>query len=135
MALACRAKEGAERGLRVSAPPVSSRCHDPLAEAGPRVCGSLWLRGLYGEVEDASGLDVWVVKKKRPCLRRNSCLIGGHIRAGMVGGRDPAFRTGDRSGPVEACDRDAWLPILLDGDRLVSEGAGFDVFAIVDVSC
>ena len=38
-------------------------------------------------------------------------------------------------GLFEAYDRDAWLPILLDVDGLVSEGAGFNVFAIVAVSC
>ena len=35
-------------------------------------------------------------------------------------------------GLFEAYDRDAWLPILLDGDGLVSEGAGSNVFAIVN---
>lgn len=35
-------------------------------------------------------------------------------------------------GLYEAYDRDSWLAILPDGDGLVTEGAGFNVFAVID---
>ena len=133
MALACCPKEGAERGLRVSARPVSSGCHDPLAEAGPRACGSRWLRGLCGRSRGRLGAG---------CMgRRGTASLPP---PGLLPDRWPHTRRhGGRSRPqlsermtvrglFEAYDRDAWLPILLDGDGLVSEGAGFNVFAIVD---
>lgn len=43
------------------------------------------------------------------------------------------FHWGDLvRGMFEAYDRDAWLPILTDGNGLVTEGPGFNVFAVVD---
>jgi branched-chain amino acid aminotransferase len=42
------------------------------------------------------------------------------------------FHWGDLvRGLFEAYDRDAWLPILTDGQGLVAEGPGFNVFAVV----
>jgi branched-subunit amino acid aminotransferase/4-amino-4-deoxychorismate lyase len=43
------------------------------------------------------------------------------------------FHWGDLvRGLFEAYDRDAWLPVLTDGDGNVTEGPGFNVFALVD---
>jgi branched-subunit amino acid aminotransferase/4-amino-4-deoxychorismate lyase len=43
------------------------------------------------------------------------------------------FHWGDLvRGLFEAYDRGAWLPILTDGDGIVTEGPGFNVFALVD---
>jgi branched-chain amino acid aminotransferase len=43
------------------------------------------------------------------------------------------FHWGDLvRGLFEAYDRDAWLPILTDGQGRVAEGPGFNVFALVD---
>jgi branched-chain amino acid aminotransferase len=43
------------------------------------------------------------------------------------------FQWGDFiRGLFEAYDRDAWLPILTDGDGNVTEGPGFNVFAVVE---
>ncbi len=43
------------------------------------------------------------------------------------------FHWGDLvRGLFEAYDRDAWLPILTDGNGRVTEGPGFNVFALID---
>lgn len=43
------------------------------------------------------------------------------------------FHWGDLvRGLFEAYDRDAWLPILTDGKGYVTEGPGFNVFALID---
>ena len=43
------------------------------------------------------------------------------------------FHWGDLvRGLFEAYDRDAWLPILTDGNGFVTEGPGFNIFALID---
>jgi branched-subunit amino acid aminotransferase/4-amino-4-deoxychorismate lyase len=55
------------------------------------------------------------------------------IPPGAVDPRVKNFHWGDLvRGLFEAYDRDAWLPILTDGNGLVTEGPGFNVFALVD---
>jgi branched-chain amino acid aminotransferase len=78
---------------------------------------------------------VWIVRPEQQELGTN-VIVARDTRRIPTGSLDPTvknFHWGDLvRGLFEAYDRDAWLPILLDGDGLVSEGAGFNVFAIVD---
>ncbi len=77
---------------------------------------------------------VWIV---RPELQE----VGTHVVVAKETRRIPAdsvdptvknFHWGDLvRGLFEAYDRDAWLPILTDGEGLVTEGPGFNVFALV----
>lgn len=77
---------------------------------------------------------VWIV---RPELQEE----GTHVVVSKQTRRIPAdsvdptvknFHWGDLvRGLFEAYDRDAWLPILTDGEGLVTEGPGFNVFALV----
>lgn len=77
---------------------------------------------------------VWIV---RPELQEE----GTHVVVAKETRRIPAdsvdptvknFHWGDLvRGLFEAYDRDAWLPILTDGEGLVTEGPGFNVFALV----
>lgn len=55
------------------------------------------------------------------------------IPRGSIDPRVKNFQWGDFvRGLFEAYDRDAWLPILTDADGFVTEGPGFNVFAVVD---
>ncbi|HXO06394.1 MAG TPA: aminotransferase class IV, partial [Solirubrobacteraceae bacterium] len=78
---------------------------------------------------------VWIVRPEQQELG-TQVIVARDTRRIPTGSVDPTvknFHWGDLvRGLFEAYDRDAWLPILLDGDGLVSEGAGFNVFAIVD---
>lgn len=78
---------------------------------------------------------VWIV-------RRDLQEAGTHVVVARDTRRTPPdamdptvknFQWGDFiRGLFEAYERDAWLPILTDGDGNVTEGPGFNVFALVD---
>lgn len=78
---------------------------------------------------------VWIV---RPELqeRGTDVVVARDVRRIPPGSVDPTvknFHWGDLvRGLFEAYDRGAWLPLLTDGDGLVTEGPGFNVFAVVD---
>jgi branched-subunit amino acid aminotransferase/4-amino-4-deoxychorismate lyase len=73
------------------------------------------------EVQDGGGTDVVVARNTR------------RIPPGSVDPTVKNFHWGDLvRGLYEAYDRDGWLAILPDADGLVTEGAGFNVFAVID---
>ena len=78
---------------------------------------------------------VWIV---RPELqeRGTDVIVARDTRRIPPGAVDPTvknFHWGDLvRGLFEAYDRGAWLPILTDGDGLVTEGPGFNVFLVRD---
>jgi branched-subunit amino acid aminotransferase/4-amino-4-deoxychorismate lyase len=77
---------------------------------------------------------VWIV---RPELQEEGTnVIVAETRRIPPDSVDPTvknFHWGDLvRGLFEAYDRDAWLPILTDGEGHVAEGPGFNVFAAVD---
>jgi branched-subunit amino acid aminotransferase/4-amino-4-deoxychorismate lyase len=78
---------------------------------------------------------VWIV---RPELQEEgtNVIVAERTRRIPADSVDPTvknFQWGDLvRGLFEAYDRDAWLPILTDGEGHVSEGPGFNVFAVVD---
>jgi branched-chain amino acid aminotransferase len=78
---------------------------------------------------------VWIVRPEQQELG-TKVVVARDTRRIPTGSVDPTvknFHWGDLvRGLFEAYDRDAWLAILLDGEGLVCEGAGFNVFAIVD---
>ena len=77
---------------------------------------------------------VWIV---RPEIqeRGTDVIVARDTRRIPADAVDPTvknFHWGDLvRGLFEAYDRDAWLPILTDGAGLVTEGPGFNVFALV----
>ena len=77
---------------------------------------------------------VWIV---RPELQEEgtNVVVAEHTRRIPADSVDPTvknFHWGDLvRGLFEAYDRDAWLPILTDGEGRVTEGPGFNVFAVV----
>lgn len=78
---------------------------------------------------------VWIV---RPELQEKGTevVVARNTRRIPPGSVDPTvknFHWGDLvRGLFEAYDRDSWLAILPDADGLVTEGAGFNVFALVE---
>jgi branched-chain amino acid aminotransferase len=78
---------------------------------------------------------VWIVRPEQQELG-TQVVVARDTRRIPAGSVDPTvknFHWGDLvRGLFEAYDRDAWLAILLDGDGLVCEGPGFNVFAVVD---
>jgi branched-subunit amino acid aminotransferase/4-amino-4-deoxychorismate lyase len=73
------------------------------------------------EVQDQGGTDVVVARNTR------------RIPPGSVDPTVKNFHWGDLvRGLYEAYDRDSWLAILPDADGFVTEGAGFNVFAVID---
>jgi branched-subunit amino acid aminotransferase/4-amino-4-deoxychorismate lyase len=78
---------------------------------------------------------VWIVRPEQQELG-TQVIVARDTRRIPTGSVDPTvknFHWGDLvRGLFEAYDRGAWLPVLLDGDGLVCEGPGFNVFAIVD---
>jgi branched-subunit amino acid aminotransferase/4-amino-4-deoxychorismate lyase len=78
---------------------------------------------------------VWIVE---PELQKAGIkvVIARDARRTPPAAMDPTvknFQWGDFiRGLFEAYDRDAWLPILTDGDGNVTEGPGFNVFALVE---
>jgi branched-chain amino acid aminotransferase len=78
---------------------------------------------------------VWIVRPEQQELG-TQVVVARDTRRIPTGSVDPTvknFHWGDLVRSLfEAYDRDAWLAILLDSEGLVCEGAGFNVFAIVD---
>lgn len=78
---------------------------------------------------------VWIVRPEQQKLGTH-VVVARDTRRIPPGSVDPTvknFHWGDLVRSLfEAYDRDAWLAILLDGEGLVCEGPGFNVFAIVD---
>ncbi len=78
---------------------------------------------------------VWIVRPEQQEVG-TKVIVARDTRRIPTGSVDPTvknFHWGDLvRGLFEAYDRDAWLAILLDGEGLVCEGAGFNVFAVVD---
>jgi branched-chain amino acid aminotransferase len=78
---------------------------------------------------------VWIV---RPELQEEGTkvIVSERTRRIPPDSVDPTvknFHWGDLvRGLFEAYDRDAWLPILTDGEGHVTEGPGFNVFALAD---
>ncbi len=78
---------------------------------------------------------VWIV---RPELQEGGTdvVVAEHTRRIPADSVDPTvknFHWGDLvRGLFEAYDRGAWLPLLTDGEGHVTEGPGFNVFAVVD---
>jgi branched-subunit amino acid aminotransferase/4-amino-4-deoxychorismate lyase len=76
---------------------------------------------------------VWIVRPELQA-RGTDVVVARDVRRIPAGSVDPTvknFHWGDLvRGLFEAYDRDAWLPILSDGDGLVTEGPGFNVFAL-----
>src|SRR5262249_39089756 len=78
---------------------------------------------------------VWIVPQERQEAGTQAVIARDTFRI-PPGAVDPTvknFHWGDLvRGMFEAYDRDAWLAILTDGNGLVTEGPGFNVFAYVD---
>jgi branched-chain amino acid aminotransferase len=76
---------------------------------------------------------VWIVARDDQ-QRGTDVVVARDVRRIPPGAVDPTvknFHWGDLvRGLFEAYDRAAWLPILTDGDGLVTEGPGFNVFAV-----
>jgi branched-chain amino acid aminotransferase len=78
---------------------------------------------------------VWIVGPEQQRLGTHAIVARATFRIppGAVDPRVKNFHWGDLvRGLFEAYDRDAWLPILTDGKGNVTEGPGFNVFALVD---
>jgi branched-chain amino acid aminotransferase len=78
---------------------------------------------------------VWIVRPAQQELGTQAVVARDTFRipAGSVDPKVKNFHWGDLvRGLFEAYDRDAWLPILTDGDGLITEGPGFNVFLLVD---
>jgi branched-chain amino acid aminotransferase len=78
---------------------------------------------------------VWIVGPEQQDVGTKAVVARETIRIPRAS-VDPTvknFHWGDLvRGLFEAYDRDAWLPILTDGNGLVTEGPGFNVFALLD---
>lgn len=78
---------------------------------------------------------VWIVGPELQ-ERGTDVVVARDTRRIPPGAVDPTvknFHWGDLvRGLFEAYDREAWLPILTDGDGLITEGPGFNVFALAD---
>ncbi len=78
---------------------------------------------------------VWIVRPEQQDVGTTAVVARETIRIPRAS-VDPTvknFHWGDLvRGLFEAYDRDAWLPILTDGTGLVTEGPGFNVFALID---
>jgi branched-subunit amino acid aminotransferase/4-amino-4-deoxychorismate lyase len=78
---------------------------------------------------------VWIVRPEQQQVGTQAIVARSTFRIppGAVDPRVKNFHWGDLvRGLFEAYDRDAWLPILTDGNGLVTEGPGFNVFALVE---
>jgi branched-subunit amino acid aminotransferase/4-amino-4-deoxychorismate lyase len=78
---------------------------------------------------------MWIVRPEQQEVG-TQVIVARDTRRIPPGSVDPTvknFHWGDLvRGLFEAYDRDAWLPLLTDGDGLLTEGPGFNVFALVD---
>ena len=92
----------------------------------------LWIPRLYAvpsvrvdsaaKVQEQGGTDVVVARntRRRPTRKRYDPTVKN-------------YHWGDLTrGLYEAYDRDSWPAIFADRDGLVTEGAGFNVFAVID---
>jgi branched-chain amino acid aminotransferase len=78
---------------------------------------------------------VWIVRPEQQELGTQAVIARTTIRIppDSVDPRVKNFHWGDLvRGLFEAYDRGAWLPILTDGNGNVTEGPGFNVFALVE---
>lgn len=79
---------------------------------------------------------VWIVRPEVQDQGGVAVVVARNTRRIPPGSVDPTVKNyhwGDLvRGLYEAYDRDSWLAILPDGDGLVTEGAGFNVFAVID---
>jgi branched-subunit amino acid aminotransferase/4-amino-4-deoxychorismate lyase len=79
---------------------------------------------------------VWIVRPEIQESGGVDIVVARNTRRIPVGSLDPTvknFHWGDLTrGLYEAYDRDSSLAILPDGDGFVTEGAGFNVFAVAD---
>lgn len=78
---------------------------------------------------------VWIVRPDQQELGTQAVVARNTIRTppNSVDARVKNFQWGDLvRGLFEAYDRGAWLPIMTDGLGNVTEGPGFNVFALVD---
>jgi branched-chain amino acid aminotransferase len=78
---------------------------------------------------------VWIVPQERQAAGTQAVVARDthRIPPGAVDPTVKNFHWGDLvRGLFEAYDRDAWLPILTDGNGRVTEGPGFNVFVCVD---
>lgn len=78
---------------------------------------------------------VWIVRPEQQKAGTHAVVVHDTIRIppNSVDPRVKNFHWGDLvRGLFEAYDRGAWLPILTDGNGLVTEGPGFNVFALVN---
>lgn len=78
---------------------------------------------------------IWVVRPEQQAIGTD-VVVARDVRRTPPGAIHPTvknFQWGDFiRGLFEAYDRGAWLPVLTDGDGNVTEGPGFNVFAIKD---
>lgn len=78
---------------------------------------------------------VWIVQPEQQEVGTHAVVARETVRIApeAVDPRVKNFHWGDLvRGLFEAYDRGAWLPILTDGRGLITEGPGFNVFALVD---
>ena len=79
---------------------------------------------------------VWIVRPEIQEAGGTEVVVARDTRRIPPGAVDPTvknFHWGDLvRGLFEAYDRGGWLAILTDGDGMVTEGAGFNVFAVVE---
>jgi branched-chain amino acid aminotransferase len=78
---------------------------------------------------------VWIVRPAQQDIGTQAVVAREttRIQPSSVDPRVKNFHWGDLVRALfEAYDRDAWLAILTDGNGLVTEGPGFNVFALVD---
>jgi len=77
---------------------------------------------------------VWIVRPELQEAGTLNVVVARNTRRIPVGSVDPTvknFHWGDLvRGLYEAYDRGGWLAIMPDGDGFVTEGAGFNVFAV-----
>jgi branched-chain amino acid aminotransferase len=78
---------------------------------------------------------IWIVRPEQQEVG-TSVIVARDVRRTPPGAINPTvknYQWGDFTrGLFEAYDRDAWLPILTDGDGNITEGPGFNVFLVKD---
>lgn len=78
---------------------------------------------------------VWIVRPEVQEQGGTDVVVARNTRRIPLGSVDPTVKNyhwGDLvRGLYEAYDRDSWLAILPDADGFVTEGAGFNVFAVI----
>jgi branched-chain amino acid aminotransferase len=78
---------------------------------------------------------VWIVRPEKQLEGIDLVVARNTVRI-APGSVDPTvknFHWGDLTRALlEAYERDAWLPVLTDGDGNITEGTGVNIFAIVD---